>query len=245
MAMINENTGDRRSLCEEWSPGNYLIRLRNNEPIQFKPINKYVMMAKQLTGFLYTRPELQESYPHVFRDPGRPVVMEIGCYMGDTVIELARRNPDLNILGIDIKYKRVVKSCTKIKRAGINNATIAMGDARELLGILPDHSLYGILAFFPDPWRRLKHEKHRFLNDHFFQMVSNKLMDKGFIWIKTDSKAYIDEVIEKVKKYDFIIADELSLDRSQPLISEDHRTFFERLFTQMQRPIYQLFIARG
>lgn len=245
MAITNEYTGDHNSLHEDWSPGNYLIRLRNNEQFRFNPINKYVMMAKQLNGFLYTRPELEESFPHVFHDPGKPVVMEIGCYMGNTVIELATRNPDLNILGIDIKYKRVVKSCTKIKRAGITNATIAMGDARELLGILPDHSIYGILAFFPDPWRRLKHEKHRFLNDHFFQMVAHKLMDNGFIWIKTDSKAYIDEVIEKIKKYNFIIADELSLDRGQPLISEDHRTFFEQLFTQMQRPIYQLFIIRG
>jgi tRNA (guanine-N7-)-methyltransferase len=164
--------------------------------------------------------------------------------MGQTVLELAGRNPDLNILGVDIKYKRVVKSCNKIKRAGLRNAAIAIGDARELLTIIPDHSLFGILAFFPDPWRRQKHEKHRFLNDHFFETAGHKLMAKGFIWVKTDSKPYVDEVTETAKKHDFVITKELSLDRRQPLISEDHHTFFEQLFTKMQQPIYHIFIKK-
>ncbi len=235
---------DTNTSYEQYAPGNYLIRLRNNEPIKFNPYNQYLMLAKQLTGLLYTQPEMQASFPNIFQDPSLPVVMEIGCYMGYTVLELAGRNPDLNILGVDIKYKRVVKSCNKIKRAALRNAAIAIGDARELLTIIPDRSLYGILAFFPDPWRRRKHEKHRFLDDYFFETVSNKLTEKGFIWVKTDSKLYVDEVMEKVKKYDFIITEELSLDRSQPLISEKHHTFFEQLFTRMQQPIYQLFIIK-
>jgi tRNA (guanine-N7-)-methyltransferase len=240
----NENIA-AKAAYEQYAPGNYLIQLRNNESIEFNPYNQYLMLAKQLTGLLYTQPELQAAFPNIFQNPSLPVVLEIGCYMGATVLELAGRNPDLNILGIDIKYKRVVKSCNKIKRAGLRNAAIAIGDARELLTIIPDHSLFGILAFFPDPWRRQKHEKHRFLNNHFFETVTNKLTTKGFIWVKTDSKPYVDEVIEKAKKHDFIITNGLSLDRGQPLIGEDHRTFFEQLFTKMQQPIYQLFILKG
>jgi len=239
----NENVEPSTSY-EQYAPGHYLIRLRNNETVKFNPYNQYLLLARQLTGLLYTRPELQASFPNIFQDPSLPVVMEIGCFMGYTVLELAGRNPDLNILGVDIKYKRVVKSCNKIKRAGLCNAAIAIGDARELLTVIPDRSLYGILAFFPDPWRRRKHEKHRFLNDHFFETVSNKLTAKGFIWVKTDSKPYVDEITEKVKKYDFIITEELSLDRCRPLIGEDHRTFFEQLFTEMKQPIYQLFIIK-
>lgn len=239
----NENVEPSTSY-EQYAPGHYLIRLRNNETVKFNPYNQYLLLAKQLTGLLYTGPELRALFPNIFQDPSLPVVMEIGCYMGYTVLELAGRNPDLNILGVDIKYKRVVKSCNKIKRAGLRNAAIAIGDARELLAIIPDRSLFGILAFFPDPWRRQKHEKHRFLNDHFFETVSNKLTAKGFIWVKTDSKPYVDEITEKVKKYDFIITEELSLDRDRPLIGEDHRTFFEQLFTQMRQPIYQLFIIK-
>ncbi|MCU0289930.1 MAG: tRNA (guanosine(46)-N7)-methyltransferase TrmB [Acidobacteria bacterium] len=243
--MIDENMGGDVLSYEQWSPGHYLIRLRNKEEVEFNSVNKYVMLAQQLSGLLYTRPELQESFPRIFQNPLLPVVMEIGCYMGHTVIELAKRNPDLNILGVDIKYKRVVKSCYKIKRAGLHNAVIAIGDARELLHILPDNSIYGILAFFPDPWRKLKHEKHRFLDDYFFQTVSQKLKEKGFIWIKTDSKEYVDEVIEKVKKYNFTITNELSLGRNEPLIPGNHTTFFEQLFTKMGQPIYQIFLQKN
>lgn len=243
MVQENENS-DQGASYEQYAPGNYLIRLRNNETIDFNPFNQYLMLAKQLTGLLYTRPELRASFPNIFQDPTLPVVMEIGCYMGHTVLELAGRNPDLNILGVDIKYKRVVKSCNKIKRAGLRNAAIAIGDARELLTIIPDRSLFGILAFFPDPWRRQKHEKHRFLDDHFFETAATKLTARGFIWIKTDSKPYVDEVTEKAIRHGFMITEELSPDRDQPLISEDHRTFFEQLFTKMRQPIYQLFIIK-
>ncbi|MCP5107571.1 MAG: hypothetical protein GY950_29555, partial [bacterium] len=149
--MTQEN---RKHVDDRWAPGNYLIQLRNGDKIDILPFNKYLLQAKNLTDLLYTRPELESRCWDIFPDPALPVIMEIGCYMGDTVVEMAERNRDFNILGVDIKYKRVVKSCNKIKRAQLTNAAITVVDARELIAILPDDSLFGILAFFPDPWQK-------------------------------------------------------------------------------------------
>ena len=228
---------------DPWGPGNYLIKLRNGEDVSLKPHNKYLFLAKDMTDILYTRPEVAELFPDVFENPSLPVVMEIGCYMGDTVVELAGQNPDFNIMGVDIKYKRVVKSCNKIKRAKLRNARIVIADARELIAVLPDESLFGILAFFPDPWQKKKQAKHRFLNHRFFQTAAKKLKAGGFIWVKTDDRPYVEEVSERAKEFHFLLEDRLPLER--PLIGANHRTFFEQLFTRLQQPIYQLYIRKG
>lgn len=225
---------------DEYAIGHYLVRLRRGEKLNLNTHNQYMVLANQLTDLLYTKPELKKSFLNIFENPTLPVVMEIGCYMGDTVVELAKENPDLNVLGVDVKYKRVVKSCYKIQRDRLTNAKIIICDVRELIAVIPDHSLYGILAFFPDPWQKIKHKKHRFLDNHFFRNVSDKLSDQGFIWLKTDNKAYSEEISERVKGYNYSLADGLP----RPLIGVNHRTYFEQLFIRSNQPIYQLFIEK-
>lgn len=226
---------------DKYAAGHYLVRLRNGEALNLNIHNCYLLQANQLRGLLYTKPELEKSFPSIFENPELPILMEIGCYMGDTVVEIAGKNPGLNVLGVDIRYKRVVKSCYKIKRAQLTNAKIVICDARELIALIPDHSLFGILSFFPDPWQKKRHKKNRFFDNHFFKVVSNKLSDQGFIWIKTDSKAYYEEIMEALRDYNFTSTESLPL----PLIGENHRTFFEQLFIKANEPIYQLFIKKN
>lgn len=225
---------------DPWGPGNILIRLRKGEEIEIDPYNRYLHEAKHLTDLLYTRPELEGAFPGIFENPSLPVLLEIGCYMGETVAEMGKRNRDFNILGVDIKYKRVVKSCLRIKREKLSNAKIVIGDARELIMILPDHSLTGMIAFFPDPWQKTRHEKNRFLDDHFLKTASRKLTDGGFVWIKTDNNNYFEEVRERVLNFGYTITDTLPLPRR--LIGENYRTFFEQLFVKRKKPVYQLFL---
>lgn len=228
---------------DAWGPGNILIRLRRGETIDIiNPYNRYLHEAAHLTNLLYTRPEIEETFPGIFENPSLPILLEIGCYMGETVAEIGKRNSDINILGVDIKYKRVVKSCLRIKREKIANAKIVISDARELLTILPDHSLWGILAFFPDPWQKLKHEKNRFLSDYFFETASRKLTDGGFIWVKTDNHAYFKGVQKRALDFDFTIID--SLPFPGRLVGENYRTFFEQLFEKLKKPIYQLILQK-
>jgi tRNA (guanine-N7-)-methyltransferase len=223
-----------------YAPGHYLVRIRKGENPELDIFNRYIAQAARLTGELYTLPELVNTFPDIFPKPRQPIIMEIGCYMGSTVVEIAERNPDINILGVDIKYKRVVKSCYKIQRAKITNAKIAIGDARELLALIPDSSLYGIISFFPDPWQKKRHKKNRFLNHRFFENAHAKLSDQGFLWLKTDSRAYYEEIGETLHQYDFHAINSLP----RPLVGENHQTFFEQLFKKDNKPIYQLIIGK-
>ena len=95
-----------------------------------------------------------------------------------------------------------------------------------------------MFIFFPDPWIKDRHEKHRYLNERFFSEVFSKLSNQGFIWLKTDHKEYYDETITIVKKYNFSIIDRLP-DKIQ---QREYKTTFEDLFTRQNKTIYQLIL---
>jgi tRNA (guanine-N(7)-)-methyltransferase len=216
--------------------GNWLIRLREGEKPDFSPNNYYLFEAVGLTGLLYTLPELRHDFPTIFADPSLPLVLDVGCYLGHTAVELAKHNPGINVLGLDVKYKRVVKSCRKIKKEQLTNAKIAMCDVMELLPLLPEHSLYGMLIFFPDPWIKSRHHKFRYLNDEFFSDVFARLWEGGFIWLKTDHREYYEAVLDAAPQFGFTVGDCLP-DKIEP---RDYRTRFETIFLEQRVPLYQL-----
>ncbi len=199
-------------------------------------LNPYITKAKELTGLLYTLEDFEKNYPAIFPDPALPLVVEIGCYKGDTVIELAEYNKEINILGIDIKYKRVVISCEKIKKKGFENCKIALSDAGEIIQKLPENSLLGVFAFFPDPWVKEKQQKHRLLTRDFFTGIYPKLTAGGFTWIKTDNKTYFDQVTDSIKKSGFNITGALP----GTIAAREYKTLFEKRFGEQNKTIYQV-----
>jgi len=220
--------------------GTWLIRSREGVTGKKIPHNPYMFEAVKLQGLLYTIPELEREFPDIFENPALPLVLEVGCYLGHTVIELAEHNPGINVLGLDIKYKRVVKSVRKIKHARLPNAKIALCDVMELLPFLREHSVYGMFIFFPDPWIKERHEKYRYLKEHFFNLAYSRLAAGGFIWLKTDQKKYFDEIIAAAKQYKFSEIKRLP----EKIARREYRTIFENTFTEKKIPYYQVILSR-
>lgn len=223
------------------SYGKKLIQLRENHPLSLTHKNPYIFEAAELRGLLYTLPELTMDFRGIFENPSLPLVLDVGCYMGHTVIELAKHNREINVLGLDIKYKRVVKSCRKIKEEQLTNAKIAICDVQEVLSLLPDEGLFGMFAFFPDPWIKRRQQKHRYLNEQFFRGTFAKLSDPGFIWIKTDNKEYFDEIKSVVGPSGFSIIHRLP----GTIEPREYRTVFENIFTRQNITVNQLIVGKN
>jgi tRNA (guanine-N(7)-)-methyltransferase len=237
---FKRSSGQLAKLESTSAYGNWLIRLREGQTCTFSPQNAYMLEAVKLRELLFTLPELEREFPGIFENSSLPLVLEVGCYMGHTVIELAENNPGINVLGIDLKYKRVVKSTKKIKQTKLTNAKIALCDVMELLPILPEHSLYGMFIFFPDPWTKDRHEKYRYLDEDFFNLASSRLSDDGFIWLKTDQKKYFEEITAAAKQYNFSVIPQLP----GKIAQREYRTRFEEMFMKKRIPYYQLILSR-
>ncbi len=221
--------------------GRWLIQLRRGETPTLNDNNPYLFEAVKLRELLYTLPELKEKFLEIFPNPQNPLIMDIGCYYGHTVEEFALNNPGLNVLGLDIKYKRVVKSCNRIKRGKINNARIGLCDILDLIPIIPENSVFGLCIFFPDPWIKSQHQRFRFIIDEFFSLALSRLVPNGFIWLKTDHKEYFEAAEALSHQYGYHILDQLP-DGIKPF---EYQTIFERIFIKQQLPIYKLILGKN
>ena len=80
----------------------------------------------------------------------RPVVIEIGFGMGDSLHEIALRRPDCNYIGIEVFLQGFVKLLKRIGDDDMDNVRIIRFDAVDVLDhMIPDGSIEGFHIFFP------------------------------------------------------------------------------------------------
>lgn len=213
-------------------------RMKNGQAAPDKHFNPYLHEALDYQGVLLTGAEWQESRAQTFPRHDRPLLVEVGCYMGKNVLEFAQHNPNWNVLGIDITYKRTVKAARKIRSLGLDNAKILISDARAALSHLPNHSLDGLCVFFPDPWPKKKQRKNRLLQEPFLELLEAKLKpESGFFWFKTDSEDYFDSVRALTSQRNWTeSAPDVLPPQLEPL---PYTTVFEALFVGKNLPIYR------
>lgn len=225
--------------------GTIIDNLKQGKQLPTSHENPYLVQSLDVSGFLLTQQELiQSKKEHLFpKSPTNPIVLEIGCYMGKTIIELSQANPDVNFLGLDITYKRVVKSAKKLKSNSIENGKIAICDGRYFLEHIADEqSLSGICVFFPDPWPKKKQKKHRLLNQEFISMAHKKLKKNGFFWFKTDSQDYFFSAQEVLLNSGFVPDDTedcTPLTQPRNIAGGPYETAFQKLFQSKHVPFYQ------
>ncbi|MEZ4741165.1 MAG: tRNA (guanosine(46)-N7)-methyltransferase TrmB [Bdellovibrionota bacterium] len=162
------------------------------------------------------------------------LILEIGCHKGKTIIEMAKAFPDLNFIGMDITFKRVVMTAQRAKKADLDNVAVILGSAKQLDSIVADHELDGVIIFFPDPWSKKKQAKNRLINRQFSEILARKVKKSGFLWFKTDKKEYFDESCNHLKLNGF-------MDTLVPnsLCRQTFESTFERKFRLEKLPIYE------
>ncbi|MCB9528534.1 MAG: tRNA (guanosine(46)-N7)-methyltransferase TrmB [Myxococcales bacterium] len=145
------------------------------------------------------RPEaLPVDWPAVFgRDAPRQ--LEIGFNRGRFLTALARRRPDVDLIGIEIRrrYCWRIANILGADPEAPRNLRVIWADARALSAALfAPQSLDAVYINFPDPWWKKRHQKRRVVNDTFATELAELLAPGGAIWIKSDVPAIADEFAE-------------------------------------------------
>lgn len=160
------------------------------------------------------------------------LILEIGCHKGETIRKMACDFRDLNFMGIDITFKRVVNTAEKAAQSELKNVVSVLCNGRGLHHILAPEELDGVIIFFPDPWANKKRQKkNRLLSAEFFEKLKRNIRKGGFLWIKTDNWDYASEIQEHAKKAGFERCENReSLD--VPLPTRVYTSRFERHFQE-------------
>jgi len=127
----------------------------------------------------------------------QPFELEIGCGDGGFLFEYAQRHPDRNFLGVERLLGRVRKLSKKGLREGLTNLRLLRIEARYVLEyLLPEHAFEALHIYFPDPWPKDRHRRHRLINETFPPLARRILRQKGVIYLRTDDPVYFGQMQE-------------------------------------------------
>lgn len=126
-----------------------------------------------------------------------PLVLEIGFGMGDSLLQMARQEPDKNFVGIEVHPPGVGRLINGAGEAQVRNLKVYMADAMDVLeDCIPAQSVQRLQIYFPDPWHKTKHHKRRIIQPGFIQAVRGKLEPGGVVHLATDWEEYARAMLE-------------------------------------------------
>jgi len=136
--------------------------------------------------------KLAELFPK-----SQPLEVELGCGDASFLVEFARRNPKRNFIGVERLLGRIQKLDRKGRRAGLANLRgVRIESSYFLQYLLPPHSAVALHVYFPDPWPKKKHRRHRLINENFPALARAALAPGGLVYLRTDDADYFQQMTE-------------------------------------------------
>ncbi|MBK8163868.1 MAG: tRNA (guanosine(46)-N7)-methyltransferase TrmB [Gammaproteobacteria bacterium] len=125
-----------------------------------------------------------------------PRTLEIGFGMGDSVLDMARRHPERNHLGVEVHRPGVGRLLRALADEDIRNVRILCADAVQVLThMISDAALDAVFLFFPDPWHKTRHHKRRIVQPEFVELVARRLTPGGIFHLATDWEDYAQHML--------------------------------------------------
>jgi len=150
-----------------------------------------------------------ESYPHVFQPEieelrqdyhmkgkwkqnffknDNPLVVELGCGMGEYTVGMAENDSNKNYIGIDVKGARMWQGATQSLEKGLNNVAFLRIRIEFIEYCFNKNEVDEIWITFPDPQIKKRRLKKRLTHPNFLKKYKNIMRDNGLIHLKTDSQ---------------------------------------------------------
>ena len=173
-----------------------------------------------------------------------PVVLDVGCGMGEATAAAAAADPDRDVLAVDVHTPGHAALLRRLEADGTTWVRVADGDVRVLLAdMLPpadgSAGLDEVRVWFPDPWPKARHAKRRLVTPAFLALAASRLRPGGRLHVATDSSPYAERVVAALAASDELHL--VSCDRP----GERPVTRFEQRALDAGRPVRDLVAVRA
>ncbi len=160
------------------------------QPIDQPPASSARTVVYPLRSILERLP-LGELFP-----VSQPLELELGSGDGSFLVQYARQHPERNFIGVERLLGRLRKLERKAQRADLRNVrAVRIESSYFLQYLLPQGSAAALHIYFPDPWPKRKHLRHRLINEGFPALAQQALQDEGTVYLRTDSLDYYRQML--------------------------------------------------
>lgn len=179
------------------------------------------------------------KFKEIFKN-NNPIHLEIGTGKGNFIINMAKKYPNINFIGIE-KYDSVlVRALEKIDY--LDNLKFIRADAINVDEIF-DKEIDIIYLNFSDPWPKERHRHRRLSDEYFLKRYDSLFATKKHIIMKTDNRKLFEYSIIQFTNYGYKI-DNISLNLYDDDIIDNIPTEYENKFQSKGFPIYKIEIYK-
>jgi len=202
-------------------------------------------------NFSHERPELigkdgevvdfRGRWSQDFFGNGHPLVLELACGRGEYTVELARRYPGRNFIGIDIKGARLWAGARQALEEGLANVAFVRTRIEHLGAFFGRGEVSAMWITFPDPFPRKSKANKRLTSPYFLDLYRGVLTAGAELHLKTDSEIlfrYTLEVLSEREDYELEIRiDDIDAGARSKYPDLDICTYYERMHMREGRSI--------
>ena len=194
---------------------------------------------------IHNEEEYKGKWKEVFGNDN-PIHLEIGTGKGSFIMESARRNPDINYIGIE-KYSSVLlRALEKMEEEEprLTNLVFIRMDAEYIENDFEKDEIDNIFLNFSDPWPKERTAKRRLTSDRFLKRYTNIMKKSGRVTFKTDNIDLFNYSVETAKECNWnILVETRDLHKSE--YNEGNiMTEYEKKFSQLGNKINMMIISQ-
>jgi len=169
--------------------------------------------------------------------PDVPMDLEVGTGNGLHFAHHAIKHPERCLVGLELRYKPLIQSIRRARKAHCVNARIARYNAFLLPEIFTPGEINDAFLFFPDPWEKGRNHKHRIVQDEFLIRLFEMQRPGSHFYFKTDSRDYFEWSLRRFERSSYEI-EGFTYDLHKSEFAEGNFvTAFERIFIREGLPI--------
>ena len=177
-----------------------------------------------------------------------PIHIEIGMGKGQFLLALAKRNPDINYVGIERYSSVLLRALEKFdteEYAGLTNIRFICMNAMELPEVFALGEVARIYLNFSDPWPKARHARRRLTSTQFLAQYDKVLAPRGVVEFKTDNRPLFEFSIEQVEEAGWkLLCYTFDLHHDDVMNTGNVMTEYEEKFSSMGNPIHKLIATR-
>lgn len=137
----------------------------------------------------------QEVFPKA-----QPITVEMGCGKGEYTIGLAKRFPQQNHVGVDVKGDRLWVGSTEAIEGQLDNAVFLRAQIQKIDEFFDENEVDQIWVTFPDPRPKDRDIKRRLTSPRYLKMYKTILKSEGTVNFKTDNQALFEYTLEVLQE---------------------------------------------
>lgn len=150
---------------------------------------KKIAETKLMENILEFPSDLKGKWREFFKNEN-PIVLELACGKGHYTLELGKKYPDKNFIGIDIKGPRLWAGGKKALELGLTNVCFSRMIIENIKEFFAENEIDEIWITFPDP--QPKNERRRLTHPRFLKDYRTILKPDGYVHLKTDNSIFFE-----------------------------------------------------